>query len=60
MHKHAGHSELEADAQPLTDIIAVKGSDSAEQKFPPELTIKSSHIRIGETIGEGNRIQIKN
>ena len=53
--------KLAADVQ-LTDLneytttnpqhVVVKGS--IKHKLPPGLTIKSSHIRIGEPIGQGN------
>ena len=36
--------------------VAVKGS--VREKLPPGLTIKSSHIRIEETIGQGEPIKL--
>ena len=35
--------------------VAVK--ESLREKLPPGLTIKSSHIRIGESIGQGTIIR---
>ena len=40
----------------ITQHVVVKGS--VRENFPPGLTIKSSHIRIGESIGEGNIIKV--
>ena len=39
---------------PQSQHVAVKGS--VREKLPPGLTIKSSHIRIGESIGQGTCI----
>ena len=39
---------------PQSQHVVVKGS--VREKLPPGLTIKSSHIRIGESIGQGTCI----
>ena len=61
LHKHP---RLDKPDSQLTDVneyaitvtnpqhVVVRGS--IREKLPPGLTIKSSHIRIGESIGQGN------
>ena len=42
---------------PQSQRVVVKGS--VREKLAPGLTIKSSHIRIGEPIGQGNLVNLK-
>ena len=39
---------------PVTNPQRVTVRGSIREKLPPALTIKSSHIRIGKSIGQGN------
>lgn len=58
LHKDGRQNKIEMQ---LTNEYAITNrpqcvvmTDSVRENLPPGLTIKSSHIRIGESIGQGN------